>query len=192
MFLRHSLASLARAYKLHVYDFFFMSVHLGLAPPPYEKAGYATVASFRSPEEWPLEDGRFRPPHSLHEIAATGAGYLIFCAHPPPPPTIWKFWIRPCSYYNTALNESHARYRPSKKTNKQQNRKTIWWSTRIQHTPIYFVLKSRVALYTRSDFPRQRVSGTDMNPDSNAKQWCSSLTHVPLHDFLCQVPWVQW
>ena len=43
--------------------FFFMSVHLGLAPPPpYQKAGYATVASFRSPEEWPNEDGRFRPP----------------------------------------------------------------------------------------------------------------------------------
>ena len=79
MFLRRSLASLARAYELHVYDFFFMSVHLGACPPPpYQKAGYATVASFRSPEEWPNEDGRFRPrppppPHSLHEIAATGA-----------------------------------------------------------------------------------------------------------------------
>ena len=67
MFLRRSLASLARAYKLHVYDFFF-----GTPPPPYQKAGYATVASFCSPEEWPNEDGRFRPPHSLHEIAATG------------------------------------------------------------------------------------------------------------------------
>ena len=73
MFLRRSLASLARAYKLHVYDL-FMWVHLGACPPPppYQKAGYATVASFRSPEEWPNEDGRFRPPHSLHEIAATG------------------------------------------------------------------------------------------------------------------------
>ena len=51
-----------------------MSVHLGGLPPPppqYQKAGYATVASFRSPEEWPNEDGCFRPPHSLHEIAAT-------------------------------------------------------------------------------------------------------------------------
>ena len=28
----------------------------------YQKAVYATVASFRSPEEWPNEDGRFRPP----------------------------------------------------------------------------------------------------------------------------------
>ena len=47
-----------------------MSVHLGACPPPppYQKAGYATVASFRSPNE----DGQFRPPHSLHEIAATG------------------------------------------------------------------------------------------------------------------------
>ena len=34
MFLRRSLASLARAYKLLVYDFFFMSVHLGACPPP--------------------------------------------------------------------------------------------------------------------------------------------------------------
>ena len=33
MFLRRSLASLARAYKLLVYDFFFMSVHLGGLPP---------------------------------------------------------------------------------------------------------------------------------------------------------------
>ena len=66
MFLRRSLASLARAYKLHVYDFFFYVGTFGglwgLAPPPYQKAGYATVASFRSPEEWPNEDGRFRPP----------------------------------------------------------------------------------------------------------------------------------
>ena len=77
MFLRRSLASLARAYKLHVYDFFLCRYIWGLAPPPpppYQKASYATVASFRSPEEWPNEDGRFRsppPPHSLHEIAAT-------------------------------------------------------------------------------------------------------------------------
>ena len=57
---------------------FFMSVHLGACPPPpYQKAGYATVASFRSPEEWPNEDGRFRPPHSLHEIAATGVDAQI-------------------------------------------------------------------------------------------------------------------
>ena len=41
-----------------------------MPPPPIpKKAGYATVASL---EEWPTEDGRFRPPHSLHEIAATG------------------------------------------------------------------------------------------------------------------------
>ena len=56
--------------------FFYVGTFGGLPsppppPPPYQKAGYATVASFRSPEEWPNEDGRFRPPHSLHEIAAT-------------------------------------------------------------------------------------------------------------------------
>ena len=73
MFLRRSLASLACAYKLHVQYMIFLCRYIwGLAPPPpYQKAGYATVASFRSPEEWPNEDGRFRPPHSLHEIAAT-------------------------------------------------------------------------------------------------------------------------
>ena len=65
MFLRRSLASLARAYKLHVYIIyiFYVGTFGGLPPPPpYQKAGYATVASFRSPEEWPNEDGRFRPP----------------------------------------------------------------------------------------------------------------------------------
>ena len=41
-----------------------MSVHLGACPPPHYKklATLYTVASFRSPEEWPNEDGRFRPP----------------------------------------------------------------------------------------------------------------------------------
>ena len=34
MFLWRSLASLARAYKLHVHDFLFWSVHLGVSPPP--------------------------------------------------------------------------------------------------------------------------------------------------------------
>ena len=83
MFLRRSLASLARAYKLLVYDFFYVGTFGGLPPPPppppYQKAGYATVASFRSPEEWPNEDGRFRPPHSLHEIAATGVKHTGMC-----------------------------------------------------------------------------------------------------------------
>ena len=37
-------------------------MYQNVPPPPYQKAGYATVASFRSPEEWPNEDGRFRPP----------------------------------------------------------------------------------------------------------------------------------
>ena len=66
MFLRRSPVHISYMYMI----FFFMSVHLGACPhPPYQKAGYATVASFRSPEEWPNEDGRFRPPP------------------PPPPPT---------------------------------------------------------------------------------------------------------
>ena len=59
MFLRRSLVHISYMYMI----FFCMSVHLGACPsPPYQKAGYATVASFRSPEEWPNEDGRFRPP----------------------------------------------------------------------------------------------------------------------------------
>ena len=58
MFLRRSLVHIS-----YMYMIFFMSVHFGgLPPPPYQKAGYATVASFLSPEEWPNEDGRFRPP----------------------------------------------------------------------------------------------------------------------------------
>ena len=43
MFLRRLLASLARAYKLHVYDFFFMSVHLGACPPPPHTKKLATL-----------------------------------------------------------------------------------------------------------------------------------------------------
>ena len=79
MFLRRSLASLARAYKLHVYDFFFyVGTFGGLPPPPYQKAGYATVASFHSPEEWPNEDGRFR-------------------RSPPPPPPLATRNRRHCS-----------------------------------------------------------------------------------------------
>ena len=38
MFLRRSLASLARAYKLHVYDFFF-----GTPPPPPNTKKLATL-----------------------------------------------------------------------------------------------------------------------------------------------------
>ena len=79
MFLRRSLASLARAYKLHVYVFFFMSVHLGAYPPSphtkklatlllpafaHQKSGQMKIADSAAPPA---------PPHSLHEIAATDA-----------------------------------------------------------------------------------------------------------------------
>ena len=84
MFLRRSLASLVHiSYIYMIFFFFYVGTFGGLPPPPYQKAGYATVASFRSPEEWPNEDGRFRspppppPPHSLHEIAATGTNSPI-------------------------------------------------------------------------------------------------------------------
>ena len=69
MFLRRSLASLARVHISYMYMIYFLCRYIwGLAPPPppYQKAGYATVASFRSPEEWPNEDGRFRPPPPTH------------------------------------------------------------------------------------------------------------------------------
>ena len=42
MFLRRSLASLARAYKLHVHDFFSSVGTFGGLAPQYQKAGYAT------------------------------------------------------------------------------------------------------------------------------------------------------
>ena len=60
MFLRRSVASLARAYKLHVYDFFFyVGTFGGLTK---QLATLLLPCSFRSPEEWPNEDGCFRPP----------------------------------------------------------------------------------------------------------------------------------
>ena len=44
MFLRRSLALLARAYKLLVYDFFFyVRVHLGACPPPPHTKKLATL-----------------------------------------------------------------------------------------------------------------------------------------------------
>ena len=62
----------ARAYKLHVYDFLFLCRYIwGLAPPPpYQKAGYATVAHQKS-DQMKMADSVPPPPHSLHEIAAT-------------------------------------------------------------------------------------------------------------------------
>ena len=73
MFLRRSLASFARAYKLHIYVFFLCRYIWGLAPPPHTKklATLLLPAFAHQKIEWPNEDGRFRPPHSLHEIAAT-------------------------------------------------------------------------------------------------------------------------
>ena len=85
MFLRRSLASLARAYKLHVYDFCFVYVGTfgGLPPPPpthtkklatlllpafaHQKSGQMKMADSVPPP----------PPHSLHEIAATAS----MCIH---------------------------------------------------------------------------------------------------------------
>ena len=86
MFLRRSLASLVHISYWYMI-FFYVGTFGGLPPPPpppprpYQKAGYATVASFRSPEEWPNEDGRFRPPHSLHEIAATAHKNMVSLIH---------------------------------------------------------------------------------------------------------------
>ena len=82
MFLRRSLASLAR--QLHVYDLFLCRYILGacpLPPPPIPKSWlrYCCQLSLKSGQN---EDGRFRPPHSLHEIAATGHRYRLnseFC-----------------------------------------------------------------------------------------------------------------
>ena len=82
MFLRRSLASLARAYKLHVYVFLCRYIR-GLAPPPpYQKADYATVASFRSPEEWP----EMKMVDSVPPTRYTKSPPLIRGLAPPPPP----------------------------------------------------------------------------------------------------------
>ena len=47
--------ALARAYKLHIHDFFFLlSVHFGCLPPsPYQIAGYATVRESPPPTPSP-------------------------------------------------------------------------------------------------------------------------------------------
>ena len=65
--------ALARAYKLHVYDFFFLCRYIwGLAPPPHtKKAGYAHQKSGQ------MKMADSVPPHSLHEIAATGTMFTI-------------------------------------------------------------------------------------------------------------------
>ena len=72
MFQRHSLASLARAYMLHVYDFVFMSVHLGACgPPPHTKK----LATLLLPAFAHQKSGQMKmadsvpppPPHSLDE-----------------------------------------------------------------------------------------------------------------------------
>ena len=77
MFLRRSLASLARAYKLHVYDFFFICRYIwGLAPP------YQNLATLLLPAIAHQKSSQMKmadsvppppPPHSLHEIAAAGS-----------------------------------------------------------------------------------------------------------------------
>ena len=57
MFLRRSLVHLS-----YMYMICFMSVHLGAPPPPQiPKSWLRYCCQFRSPEEWPNEDGRFRP-----------------------------------------------------------------------------------------------------------------------------------
>ena len=62
MFLKRSLASLARAYKLHVYDVLLCRYIWGLAPPPPYQKAFAHQKSGQMNSV---------PPHSLHEIAAT-------------------------------------------------------------------------------------------------------------------------
>ena len=68
MFLRRSIASLARAYKIHVYDFFFMSVHLGVCPPPPHTKKLATL----------------RLPAFAHQ--KSGQMKMADSVPPPPPP----------------------------------------------------------------------------------------------------------
>ena len=66
--------ALARAYKLHVYDFFFyMSVHLGACPPPPHTKKLATLLCqlFAHQKSGQMKMADSSPPHSLHEIAAT-------------------------------------------------------------------------------------------------------------------------
>ena len=83
-----------------MYMLLFLSVHLGACPPPpYQKGGYATVASFRSPEEWPNEDGRFRPPILLASVE---------CA---------------CRARHAQLQKTHLRHAQKKKKKRKKKKK---------------------------------------------------------------------
>ena len=82
MFLRRLLASLARAYKLHVYDFFFyVGTFGGLAPPPppphTKKLATLLLPAFAHQKNGQMKMAASVPPHSLHEIAATGHQGII-------------------------------------------------------------------------------------------------------------------
>ena len=80
MFLRRSLASLARAYKLHVwlYDFLVYVGTFGGLPPPHTKK----LATLLLPAFAHQKSGQMKmadsppPPHSLYEIAATASIYI--------------------------------------------------------------------------------------------------------------------
>ena len=73
MFLRRSLASLARAYKLLVYDFFFYVGTFGGLPPHTKKLATLLLPAFAHQKsgQMKMTDSVPPPPHSLHEIAAT-------------------------------------------------------------------------------------------------------------------------
>ena len=71
MFLRRSLAPLARAYKLHVYYFFWG------APPHTKKLATLLLPAFAHQKSGQMKMADSvppPPPHSLHEIAATARG----------------------------------------------------------------------------------------------------------------------
>ena len=84
-YVSEALARFARSPVTRIW-FVFMSVHLGAcplpSPPPYQKASYAIYCWQLSLKSGQNEDGRFRPPHSLHEIAATAIDlHASACLH---------------------------------------------------------------------------------------------------------------
>ena len=90
MFLRRSLASLARAYTLHVYDFFF-PVHFGACPPPpphTQELAALLLPAFahqKSGQTWPIPSPP--PPPTPTRYAATGERVYI------PPHDIYPYRV---------------------------------------------------------------------------------------------------
>ena len=106
MFLRRSLVHISYMYMIFFFFFYVGTFGVLPPPPPYQKAGYATVASFRSPEEWPNEDGRFRPPPPPPPPPPHTHTHTRYTKSPPLSTSNIKFIFRygnTCKFFSSSL-----------------------------------------------------------------------------------------